>query len=270
MINLHIVNYSEGLGNQLLKKLQEKAQSFTSTQVAIEPFSIRPYWKYKEETECLFVVKANKAIDLEEFLACFDCDEINITEAPAYNCLEARETIETFPFQHALWSKNVSNEFFLDPHVVWANIYTWNSNWASYDDELEIDEAALAEIKQLVDELVDECNEEECEDKDCCASDDKITCARYDDSWDTEENQQNDEREEEHEDNEPLPIMPCENGKIAFVDFARNGWMHGPTQLQGEFFEWDILMSDEGKEQWQQFSPDGIHVSVDFDGQPTT
>jgi len=63
----------------------------------------------------------------------------------------------------------------------------------------------------------------------------------------------------------PLPRGP-NNG---FIDRFGNEWVRGPSRTAGEAFEWDVQLSQTGKEMLGWLSREGAHVNVSLGGHVT-
>jgi len=64
---------------------------------------------------------------------------------------------------------------------------------------------------------------------------------------------------------EPLPRGP-NNG---FIDRFGNEWTRGPSRTAGQAFEWDVQLSNTGREKIGWLTRDGSHANVSLDGKVT-
>ncbi|AIL65468.1 hypothetical protein NOVO_05495 [Rickettsiales bacterium Ac37b] len=58
------------------------------------------------------------------------------------------------------------------------------------------------------------------------------------------------------------------NGK-GFKDKYGNIWVSGPSRTKGQKFEWDVQLSDKGRQMFGWASRDGKHINVSLDGKIT-
>jgi RHS repeat-associated protein len=65
--------------------------------------------------------------------------------------------------------------------------------------------------------------------------------------------------------NEPLYRGP----NSGYIDKFGNEWVKGPSRTAGDPFEWDVILSNQGKAQLGHLSRDGIHINVSLKGEIT-
>jgi hypothetical protein len=66
------------------------------------------------------------------------------------------------------------------------------------------------------------------------------------------------------------PANPLPRGvNGGYIDRFGNEWTPGPSRTPGEPFEWDVILSREGKAQLRWLSRDGQHVNVSLRGRVT-
>ncbi|WP_420388668.1 polymorphic toxin type 17 domain-containing protein [Roseivirga sp.] len=68
----------------------------------------------------------------------------------------------------------------------------------------------------------------------------------------------------------PRP-QDIKNGRLlkrngGYVDKFGNIWKKGPSRTGGEAFEWDVQLSNKGKEMIGWLSRDGKHVNISLNG----
>ena len=68
---------------------------------------------------------------------------------------------------------------------------------------------------------------------------------------------------------EGLPEVPVRGGKIGYRDRFGNIWVAGPSRTPGQNFEWDVQLSNKGREQIGWLTRDGSHANVSLDGRIT-
>ena len=71
--------------------------------------------------------------------------------------------------------------------------------------------------------------------------------------------------EEDYKPTQPLKKGP-NNG---YYDRFDNEWKKGPSRTKGEDFEWDVQLSNKGKQQLGHLSRDGKHINVSLKGKIT-
>jgi len=57
--------------------------------------------------------------------------------------------------------------------------------------------------------------------------------------------------------------------KKIMAGFMARRWRQGPTRTAGEYFEWDVQLSNTGRTQLGWLSRDGNHINVSWKGHVT-
>lgn len=73
--------------------------------------------------------------------------------------------------------------------------------------------------------------------------------------------------DEEEADEELLPVA-IKDYNMGFVDEQSVLWGKGPALNSDDLFEWDLLIPENSRNNIEKYSPDGIHMSVGYDGEP--
>ena len=68
---------------------------------------------------------------------------------------------------------------------------------------------------------------------------------------------------------EGLPEVSVRGGKTGYRDRFGNIWVAGPSRTPGQNFEWDVQLSNKGREQIGWLTRDGSHANVSLDGRIT-
>ncbi len=69
--------------------------------------------------------------------------------------------------------------------------------------------------------------------------------------------------------NKGLPCKRLDNNGIGFVDRFDNVWVKGVSRTKGQAFEWDVQLSNQGRQKLGWMSRDGEHINVSLDGRIT-
>ena len=66
------------------------------------------------------------------------------------------------------------------------------------------------------------------------------------------------------------PSSPLTRGpQNGYIDRFGNEWVRGPSRTAGEAFEWDVQLSNRGREMLGWLSREGNHVNVSLGGRVT-
>jgi hypothetical protein len=73
------------------------------------------YWKFKDLTECIFVITLENNFVVKDFMTLFDVD---------WHYNEVKVRVEEAPIdQNAIWSANVSDKVLMHKSVEWVHVY---------------------------------------------------------------------------------------------------------------------------------------------------